>query len=197
MNIRAIAISAVVGTVAMFAWQSISQMVLPWHTMTRHEVSDTTAAVIPSLRRLAPANGVYFSRFGTLMAVRIAPDKSDQTSSAAIGPMLAEQVAVDLVVVVALCVLCGLLIDQSPIGVGKAMALAGAAIGVFQSLSMAVWYGFTIPWAIVEIADQTITFFLTGLVIGFLMRRFGRDTGVAIPDGQGYRTSGGRTTAAR
>jgi hypothetical protein len=152
MKIRAIAISAAAGTIAMFAWQAISHLVLPWHTMAR---------------------------------------------SAAMGPLLAEQVAVDLVVVVAFCVLCGLLIDQSPIGVAKAFALAGLAISMFQSLSMTVWYGFTIPRAIVEIADQTITFFLTGLVIGFLMRRYGRDAGVAIPDGQGYRTSGGRTTAAR
>jgi hypothetical protein len=196
MNIRAIGISAAAGTIAMFAWQSVSQTVIPWHAATMHEVADTTATAIPAIRQLARTNGVYFSRYGTLMAVRIAPNNADQATTAAMGPMLGMQAAVDLLVVVALCFFVGFLADRSPLGAAKAMALAGFAMIAVQELAMSIWYGFTLSWSIVSIADQTISFFLTGLVIGALMRRFDRDTPVALPEGQGYRTSGGRRTVA-
>lgn len=197
MNVRAIGISAAAGTIAMFAWQTVSQTIIPWHRATMEEVSDTTARAVPAIRQLAKSNGIYFSRYGALIAVRIAPDNSSQTSVAAMGPMLAKQAGIDLVVVAALCFFVGFLIDRSPLGVAKAMAVAGFAMITVQELAMANWYGFTYSWAAVYIADQTISFFLTGLVVGALMLRLNRGEGVAIPEGQGYRTSGGRTTAAR
>lgn len=197
MNARALGISAAVGTITMFAWQSVSQTVLPWHGATMQEVSDTTATAIPAIRQLAKSNGVYFSRYGALIALRIAPDRSSQTSMAAMAPMLAKQAGIDLVVVTALCLLVGFLVDRSPLGVAQAMALAGFAMITVQELAMANWYGFTYSWAAVYIADQTISFFLTGLVVGALMLRLSRGDPVAIPDGQGYRISGGRNTAAR
>jgi hypothetical protein len=197
MNVRAFGISAVVGTIAMFAWQSVSQVVIPWHMATMQEVSDTTAKAVPAIRQLAKSNGVYYSRYGALVAVRFAPDNSSQISMAAIGPMLLKQAGIDLVVVTALCFLVGFLIDRSPLGVAKAMALAGFAMIAVQELAMANWYSFSMSWAAVNIADQTISFFLTGLVVGALMLRLSRGDPVAIPEGQGYRTSGGRTTAAR
>jgi hypothetical protein len=196
MNVRAIGISAAVGTIAMFAWQSISQTVIPWHTATMREVSDTTAKAIPAIRQLAKENGVYFSRYGALMAVRVAPDNSDQTSMAAVGPMLARQAVLDLVVVTALCFFVGFLADRSPLAVAKAIALAGFAMIAVQELANSIWYGFSWSWSIVNIVDQTISFFLTGLVIGALMIRLDRESAVAIPEGQGYRTSGGRKTVA-
>jgi hypothetical protein len=197
MNARAIGISAAVGTIAMFAWQSVSQIVIPWHAATMQEVSDTTPRAVPAIRQLARSNGVYFSRYGALIVVRTAPDNSSQMSMAAMGPMLAKQAGIDLVVVTALCFLVGFLIDRSPVGVAKAMALAGFAMITVQELAMANWYGFTSSWAAVNIVDQTISFFLTGLVVGALMQRLSRGDAVAIPEGQGYRISGGRTTAPR
>src|SRR5437016_5251136 len=105
VNLKAIGMSAVVGTIAMFTWQAVSQTAIPWHAATMREVSDTTAKAIPALRQLAKENGVYFSRYGALLAVRVAPDNSDQMSAAAMGPMLAKQAGIDLIVVVALCFL--------------------------------------------------------------------------------------------
>jgi len=197
MNARALGISAAVGAITMFAWQSVSQTILPWHAATMQEVSDTTARSIPAIRQLAKSNGVYFSRYGALIAVRVAPDNSSQTSMGAMATMLEKQAAIDLVVVGALCLLVGFLVDRSPLGVAKAMALAGFAMITVQELAMANWYGFSYSWAAVYIADQTISFFLTGLVVGALMLRLSRGDPVAIPEGQGYRISGGRTTAAR
>jgi hypothetical protein len=196
MTVRAIGISAAVGTIAMFAWQSISQTAIPWHSATMQEVSDTTAKAIPAIRQLAKGNGVYFSRYGALMAVRVASDKSDQTSMAAIGPMLAKQAAVDLLVVTALCFFVGFLADRTPLAVARAIALAGFAMIAVQELANSIWYAFTWSWSIVNIVDQTISFFLTGLVIGAVLRRLDRDNPVALPEGQGYRTSGGRKTVA-
>ena len=115
---------------------------------------------------------------------------------AVVGPMLAKQSAVDLLVVIALCVFVGCIADRSALGVARATALAGFAMITVQELANSIWYGFTWAWSIVNVADQTISFFLTGLVIGALMMRLDRDRGVAIPDGQGYRTSGGRKTVA-
>src|SRR3954470_11390297 len=74
MNLRAIGLSAAAGTIVMFAWQTISQTVIPWHAATMQEVADTTPKAIPAIRQLAKQNGVYYSRFGALMAVRVAPD---------------------------------------------------------------------------------------------------------------------------
>jgi hypothetical protein len=195
MNIRALAVAAVAGTVALFVWQGLSESVLPWHAATMVEMSDTTASAVSAVRAIAPDNGVYFSRYGALMAVRIAPDNSDQTRS--IGPMMIRQAAVDFLVVAALCLLATLLYDQSPLGIAKVMAIAGFAMIVVQEMSMVIWYGFTAAWAAVNIADQTISFFLTGLVIGAVFKRLGVTAAVAIPQGQGYRTSGGRATVGR
>lgn len=197
MNARTLGITAVVGTIAMFAWQSVSQMAIPWHMATMQEISDTTATAVPALRTLAKGNGVYFSRYGALIAVRTTPDNASQMSMAAMGPMLAKQAVVDLIVVSAMCLLVGFLIDRSPLGIAKVMALAGFAMIALQEAGMAIWYSFSASWAAVNIADQTISFFLTGLVIGALMARLNRGDPVAIPEGQGYRTSGGRKTAAR
>jgi hypothetical protein len=196
MKGKAIAISAFAGAAALFAWQSISQMVIPWHRATMTEVADTTAGVIPAIRQVAPANGVYFSRHGALIAVRIAPGNSDLTSMAVMGPMLAKQAALNLAVVTALCLLVGFLADRRPIRVAAATALAGFAMIGAQEISQSIWYGFTSLWALVNIVDQTISFFLAGLIVGALMRRFGDDA-VILPEGQGYRISGKRTTIAK
>jgi hypothetical protein len=196
MNVRAIGISAAVGTIAMFAWQSVSQMVIPWHAATMQEVADTTTKAIPAIRGLAKTNGVYFSRYGVLMAVRIAPNTADQMSMAVIGPMLAKQALLDLAVVTALCCFVGFLADRSAMAVAKAIALAGFAMIALQELADVVWYGFTWSWALVNVVDQTISFFLTGLVVGALMLRLDRANAVSLPEGQGYRTSGGRKTVA-
>lgn len=197
MNIKAIAVAVLAGSTAMFAWQSISNTVLPWHMATMSEVADSTVASVAATRRLAPSNGVYFSRYGTLMAVRIAPDTVDQTSMAAMGPMLIKQAALNLVVVTALCLLVGFLGDRSPIGVAKVASLAGFAMIAGQELSHSIWFGFTAAWAAVNVIDQTISFFLTGLVVGAVLQRLTRDDPVTLPDGQGYRTSGGRRTVSR
>ena len=196
MNVRAIGISAVLGTITMFAWQAVSQTAIPWHAATMREIPDTTAKAIPAIRQLGKTNGVYFSRYGALIAVRVASDNSDQMSNGVMGLMLARQAGIDLVVVVALCGLVGFLTDRSPVGVAKATALGGFAMITVQELAMANWYGFSMSWTMVNIVDQTISFFLTGLVVGVLMLRLDRDAAVAVPDGQGYRTSGGRKTVA-
>ena len=197
MNVKAMTVSVLVGTITMFAWQAVSNTALPWHTATMTEVADSTATSIATIRQLAPSNGVYFSKYGTLMAVRIAPDKADQTTMAAMGPMLMKQAALDLVVVTALCLLVGFLVDRTPLGVAKVAALGGFAMVAGQELSQSIWFGFTTAWAGVNVLDQTISFFLTGLVVGVVMQRLTRGDAVAVPDGQGYRTSGGRKTVSR
>jgi hypothetical protein len=197
MKPKAVAIAAVVGAIALFAWQSISQTVIPWHAATMSEVADSTGAAIPAIRRLAPENGVYFSKYGALMAVRVAPDGSDRTTAAALGPMLLRQAAINLVIASALCFFVGFLTDQSPLGVGKAAALGGFAMIALREMSMVIWYGFTLGWAAVNIVDQTIGFFVAGIVVGALMQRLNGDRSVALPEGQGYRTSGGRRTVGK
>ena len=137
MNARTIGISAATGTIALFAWQSVSQTVIPWHAATMQEVPDTTARAVPAIRQLARTNGVYYSRYGALIAVRTAPDNSSQTSMAAMGPMLLKQAGIDLIVVTALCLLVAVLSDRSPLGVAKAMAVAGFSMIALQELAMA------------------------------------------------------------
>src|ERR1051325_4632025 len=181
MKSRTLLWCTVVGAIALFAWQSISNAALPFHRMTMKDFADTTVASAKTIRAMAPVNGMYGSNYGVLAAVSITPDMKDQTTM--LGPMLGKQVLIDLVSVFFLCLVAARLRVQDPMAVATTAAFAALAASCCKELADANWYGFTYPYALVNIIDITIGFFIAGWVVGALARRLGRSDGVSVPAG--------------
>ena len=153
---------------ALFVWQAISNVAIPWHSATIKEFTDN-AAVVQAVHAAAPANGVYMSPQGILAAVSFTPDMADKTK--AMGGNLVKQAVIDLVVALLLCILV------ARIGVGRkrdtalTLALAALAVGIIKELSDWNWYGFAASYAIVNVIDLAIQFALAGVVIAWLYKR--------------------------
>lgn len=189
MKTRSLVMCIVVATIVLFAWQAISNAVIPWHMRTEKALADTSVAAARALRAQMPTNGVYYSRYGVLAAVSMTRDMKDQTKN--MGPPLARQLAID-VAVVWMLVLLALRTREPGTAVGYAgvAAFAGLAGALAIQLSDWNWYGFSFPYACVNIVDITIGFWITGWVIGFMMLRENREAGVSVPTGAGYGASG-------
>lgn len=189
MKMRSLVLSIVVGTIVLFVWQSISNAAIPWHTKTEKTLTDTSVAAARALRAQMPTNGVYFSRYGLLAAVNMTPDMQDQSKN--MGPALARQLAIDLAVAWMLVLLALRTRDpRTAVGYAGVAAFAGLAGALVIQLSDWNWYGFSFPFACVNIIDTTISFWITGWVIGFMMLREKRKEGVSVPTGAGYGASG-------
>jgi hypothetical protein len=172
MRGRLIVVGTVVGALVLFAWQSISHGVLglPEKGLREFPNDSGTAAAAHAIRTLAPQNAVYFSRYGVLAAVGISADYADKTKQ--FVPMMVKQVIIDLTVVLVLV----LLLDRVATGsiwrtAATYSALALAYMGCVD-VSNWVWWNFPTSWTIGNLADQVIGFFLVGLTIAAICRRF-------------------------
>lgn len=201
MNGRFLVIGTIVGALVLFVWQTLSNAALPWHEMTMREFGNNDA-VVQTIRAAAPSNGMYWSKQGILAAVSMTPDLADRTSMAAMTPMLVRQAAIDLV----MALLLALVLLRIPVRAGLAPAftlgLAGLAAGIVAQGSDWNWYGFGVGYAIVNVVDLTIQFFLAGLVLSMLVRRLAPRTRTqemaGVPAGGTYPGYGsGRGAAAR
>lgn len=153
---------------ALFVWQTISHVALPWHEATMKPFTNN-AAVVDAIRANTSGNGVYASPQGILAAVSFTPDMADKTK--AMGGNMAKQVVIDLVAALLLCVLV------ARIGVGRkrdtalTLALGGLAAGIIKEFSDWNWLGFSPSYAVVNVIDLTIQFALAGVVIAWLYKR--------------------------
>lgn len=175
MRIRYLVLAMVAGGLVLFLWQTISNAAIPWHTMTMREFPADSAAAV-AVRAMAPANGVYASRFGVIAAVRLAPGITDQSGGAAMLPLLGKQLVLDVLVAGVLALVALRMPSDAAIRTAATIALGTLAVALCIEISNVIWYGFTMPFGSVDVLDQTIAFFLAGLVIGRL--RAGAD-GVA------------------
>ena len=194
MNGRFLLVGTVVTAIALFAWQSISNTVIPWHMATMREFANNDA-VVQAVRANAPENGVYHSPQGVLAAVALTPTLIDKT--ALIPQMLGKQFVINLVVAFLLALVTLRLRPATPVRIAIALGTAGLAGSVLIEVSNWNWYGFSLPWSTVNVIDHTIQWFLAGLVLAALMRRLapavGTD-GVSVPAGAGI-GHGDRTAA--
>jgi hypothetical protein len=192
MNGRFLLVGTLVTAISVFAWQAISNTLIPWHMATMREFANNDA-VVQAVRANAPQNGVYASRQGILAAVSLTPSLIDKTTL--IGQMLGTQFAIDVVVSFLLALVALRLRPSTTLGTATALAIAGLAGSLLIELSNWNWYGFALPWSTVNIIDHTIQWFLAGLLLAALLRRLApaAATGsVGIPGaagiGQGDRT---------
>jgi hypothetical protein len=196
MNGRFLLVGTLVTAITLFAWQSISNTIIPWHTATMREFANNDA-VVQAVRANAPENGVYFSPQGILASVKLTPNLIDRTTL--IGQMLGTQIVIDLAVAFLLALVALRLRPTTTVGTAVALGTAGLAGSVLIELSNWNWYGFSLSWTTVNVVDHTIQWFLAGLVLAALMRRLApasATSGVNVPAGAGM-GQGERTVSKR
>lgn len=169
MTGRFLVIGTLVCALVLFVWQTISNTALPWHMQTMRQFANDTAAA-QAVRAQAPANGVYFSPRGMLVVASMDSAMTDQ-SRTTMGVRIARQFALDVVAAVALVMLLTPFAALGPMRAGTAAMLGAFAVSAVIELSNWNWYGFTLPYALVNVVDQTIGFFLAGLALGAVGRR--------------------------
>ena len=169
MNNRFLVVGALATAIVIMVWQTLSNTVIPWHMMTMREFANNDA-VVQTIRASAPENGVYFSNQGILASVAMTPELTDKRSL--LGYMLAKQFVINVMVGLLLGMFVLRLRPTTAIGTATAVAIAGLAAGVLTELSNWTWYGFSLSWSLVNLADHAIQFFLAGLVLAALMKRF-------------------------
>lgn len=198
MNVRFLLVGTIAGALLLFAWQTFSEVVLPWHEATQRSFANDSA-VVQAIQAGAPANGVYYSPRGVLAAVSIVPGVADKETL--MGAMLVRQLVIDLVVMLLVCVLVTRLPVQSIVGSGITVAIGGLACALIIEASNWNWYGFSASFAAVNVVDQTIQFFLAGALGSLLARRLGprpaRTAEYVGVHAAGYGPPGARHTTAR
>jgi hypothetical protein len=155
-------------TLTLFAWQVVSNVVLPWHSLTMRAFPDNAGAVQAILAQ-APGNGVYFSPQGVLAAVSLTPSLADKTQ--AIGRMQRRQLLIDLGAALLLCVVTSRLAATRPIEIAATLGLTGLATAAIALGSEWNWYGFSPAYAVVNTADFALNLFLAGWVLGSIKKR--------------------------
>jgi len=200
MKARFLLVGTVVTALTLFAWQALSNTVIPWHMATMREFSNNDA-LVQAVRASAPENGVYYSHQGIIAAVAFTPDFADKRNL--IGQMLGKQLVINLVTAFLIALVALRLRPTSVLGAGTALATAGLAGAFLIGVSNWNWYGFALPWTTVNVIDHTIQWFLAGAVLAALMRRFApaHAAGVgaaamSIPAGAGM-GQGDRTVARK
>jgi hypothetical protein len=172
MNARILLLATLAGTMALYAWQTVSNtvldMVLPWHSRTWQpfpspDLAAQTTAVT------APRNGIFIAQEGIFTVVSRDPNVPDR--SALMPVMLARQLAIDTAAVM-LVVMLVLAVRVPRARDAAALTAFGAvAVSAVNYLSLSNWYGFPLLWSVVNIADQGIGWLLAGLAIGVVAVR--------------------------
>ena len=172
MRSRFLVVATLVGAVVLFAWQAVSNGVLrlPEKGLTPFP-TDSMAVAAKSIRALAPQNGMYFSAYGVLAAVDISGNYADKRQQ--FVSMMVKQFVLDLGVVLILALLMDRLADASVVRTGVTFsALALALMGMID-VGNGIWWNYTTAWTLGNLADQVISFFLLGVTLAALRRRFG------------------------
>ena len=189
MSSRLLVFGTLVGGIVLFAWQFLSHGALGLPEKGMREFSgDSAGAVAHTLRAAAPTNGVYFSRYGVLAAVDISGDFTDKTKQ--FVPMMAKQLVLDLAIALVLTLLIGRLALPSVVQTGLMYALLALVFAGPVFLSNGIWWNFPKDWNLGNVADQVIGFFLLGLTLAVLERRFA-EPAIETAERQGVRAPGG------
>lgn len=169
---RYLLIGTLAAAVVLFAWQTLSNAVLPWHQMTLREFEEPEM-IVAALNVAAPENGLYFHERGVMAAVSMVPGVTDK--SALMGIMLLRQLVLDLIA----GFLLALVVARLALGATRAaFTLGGVALaaGVILELADWNWYGYPIGYALVNALDVAINAALAGIVLGMLSTRLLKDT---------------------
>lgn len=175
-HMKRFALSTLFAALLVFAWSSVSWMLIGWHEAGMHAFADE-AAVARVLTVNAPQPGLYLLPSAQPQATL---DQAAEQMRA--GPflygsvrvgqrnwsmptVLAKSFATQLAGAFLLTAMLGTMRLESYGGRVAACALAGLFAGVVGHIPQTTWWEF--PWSatLVNIADLTISWFLGGLVI--------------------------------
>jgi hypothetical protein len=172
MRPRLLVIGTLAGALVLFAWQAASHELfhLPEKGF-RAFPNDSSGSPAHVIRALAPANGMYYSSRGIFAAVDISANYADKTTQ--FGSMLARQFALNVAVVLVLVLLLERIGEESVLGTAGRFALLALAFQGMMDLSNKIWWSYAWPWTLGNMLDQVIAFFLVGLTLGALRRRYG------------------------
>jgi hypothetical protein len=126
-------------------------------------------AVVQAIQANTSGNGVYFAKQGILAAVAFTPDMRDKSQN--LTPNLVFQFLSDLLS----ALLLAIFFMRVPGGVmTKAgwAALAGCAAFTLKIVPYWNWYGFTPAFIGMEALDLIGKFFIAGLLLGALEKKF-------------------------
>jgi len=172
MSPRLVVIGSLAGAIVLFAWQAASHELLHLPEKGfRAFPNDSSGSPAHVIRALAPTNGMYYSGRGVFAAVDISADYADKTKQ--FGAMLAKQFAVNLAVVLLLALLVERIAEESVLATAATFALLALAFQGMMDLSNKIWWSYSWPWTLGNMLDQVIAFFLVGLTLGALRRRYG------------------------
>jgi len=170
MRTKPLAVGSLAAGFALFVWQTISQVVLPWHEATMREFANAPQ-VIAAIKAGAAENGMYVAGQGILVAVSFTPTMADKSSTEFMGPTLAKQLVADILVASLLCMLLVAMPPVTPTGGARITAIAALAAALSIHVSNWIWYGFSPIYVLVNSVDLVIGWAIVGLVLGWLVRR--------------------------
>lgn len=169
MNAKLLVLGTLAGALTLFAWETISNAVIPWHAATMRTFTDSNA-VVQAIKANAPENGMYVEMRGIVAAVSFTPDMKDK--STLLPLMLGRQFVLDLAVALVLL----LAMQRLPRASNMQYAFGTAAIALAVSASIFVsdwnWYGFGTAWTVVNTIDRMIGYGLMGLALGASVNRW-------------------------
>jgi hypothetical protein len=165
MNVKYLLAGTIAGGIVLFLWGALTHSVLP-QPMSYFKDDQVT---IQSLRANASANGIYFSPRGVFASVALLPDLSDKTKN--IVPNLLGQLCSDMLATLLMAIFLTCLPGTIMQRAGW-LVLAGAAAFVVKFVPYWNWYGFPMKFVGMEAFDLLGKFFLGGLVLGWLMKKF-------------------------
>ena len=192
MKSRYLLVGTIATALALFAWQTVSNVALPWHAATMHPFADSTAAVA-AIQEQAPENRVYVADKGVFLATSFRPDGANRTTQLAgmMGSMLLLDVGVALVLAFAVLRLpVGRAVDA-----GITLALAALGVAMIKHFSEAIWYGFPIDYSVVNVVDLTVNGLIAGLVLGAMRNRYAPAAAAVNAEAPGVRAGGGLPAA--
>jgi hypothetical protein len=165
-------VGTLAGALVLFAWQTVSHeaLHLPERGL-RAFPNDSSGSPAHVIRALAPENGVYYSARGVFAAVGMSADYADKTTQ--FVPMLLKQLLLDAVVALILLALIDRLGEESTLRTAATYGVLALAYQGFVDVSNAIWWNFPLGWTLGNMLDQMIGFFLVGLTLAALRKRFG------------------------
>lgn len=181
---KSLVLGGVLGGMILFLWSAVSWMALPWHRASIHpllqqNVVDVVLAanaggkgiyVLPSFHeKTAPGQKVISAhekmQKGPFAFIAYSPQGT--------GPMQKNMIASFLIQTAAAALVTGLLLLARIGNYWKRLAfilLFALAAGVAGHLPHLIWWGFALPFTLLEIADLLAGWFLAGLVIAKVVR---------------------------
>ncbi len=149
--IRSLVLGTILGGLVAFLWSSVSWEVIGWHekTLLSFQNEDDVSAVIVSHMK---QSGTYLLPAGPSQEVQSPEQKK----------------AAETIQMASALLLTWLLLQTSGLRYARRvafLAVAGLASGVIADLPNWNWWGFSGAYAVVNLIDYTITWFLAGLVI--------------------------------